>query len=230
MRPRSFCDGYDEPRLLDELVPCVAAVADDIVVVQEDAVREPVVAHELPDVFHRVELGRSSGQGQQGYIVGHPESGRAVPAGLIEDQHGVAAGIDGLTDLLEVLAHRRGLAPWHDKAGPLPLGGAHRAKQIGRHGPLILGGPRSGAPLRPASADCVLLADPRLVLEPQLYAGAAWERRFDRRQPGGEAFLKSSIAASFWPWCCGRADSLRYPSLCNSRPTVVSSRLMRNSS
>jgi hypothetical protein len=33
--------------LLDELVPSVAAVVDDIVVGFEDAVGEPVVAHKL---------------------------------------------------------------------------------------------------------------------------------------------------------------------------------------
>jgi hypothetical protein len=36
----------------------MAAVSDDVVVVGEDAVREPVVAHELPDVLDRIELER----------------------------------------------------------------------------------------------------------------------------------------------------------------------------
>jgi len=35
--------------LIDELVPSLAAVVDEIVVGFEDAVGEPVVAHELPD-------------------------------------------------------------------------------------------------------------------------------------------------------------------------------------
>ena len=34
-------------------------------------------------------------------------------------------------------------------------------------------------------------------------------------------FLKSSAANTFWSGCCGRAESLRYPSRFNSRPTVV---------
>ena len=52
----------------------------------------------------------------------------------------------------------------------------------------------------------------------------------DLPQPGGEVFLKSSTANSFCPLWRGRADILRNPSALNSRPTVVSSTEMRNSS
>lgn len=48
--------GHDAPRLIDELVPGLAAMADDVVVKGEDAVGGPVVAHELPDVLDRVQL------------------------------------------------------------------------------------------------------------------------------------------------------------------------------
>src|SRR5262249_61421576 len=40
---------HDAPRLIDELVPCRTTMVDEIVVGFEDAVGEPVVAHELPD-------------------------------------------------------------------------------------------------------------------------------------------------------------------------------------
>jgi hypothetical protein len=39
--------------LVDELIPGKAAVIDDLVIGLEDAVGEPVVADELPDVFDR---------------------------------------------------------------------------------------------------------------------------------------------------------------------------------
>jgi hypothetical protein len=39
--------GHYAPRLIGKLVPGVTAVIDDIVVGFEDAIREPVVAHEL---------------------------------------------------------------------------------------------------------------------------------------------------------------------------------------
>ena len=55
MRPLAQSDGHDAPGLIDELVPSVTAMVDEIVVGFEDAVREPVVAHELPDIFDRIE-------------------------------------------------------------------------------------------------------------------------------------------------------------------------------
>ena len=58
MCPIAQADGHDCPRLVDEAVPGKAAVIDDVVIGSEDAVGEPVVADELPDVFDRVELGR----------------------------------------------------------------------------------------------------------------------------------------------------------------------------
>jgi hypothetical protein len=47
VRPLAQSDGHDAPGLIDELVPSVAAMVDEIVVGFEEAVREPVVAHEL---------------------------------------------------------------------------------------------------------------------------------------------------------------------------------------
>jgi hypothetical protein len=49
--------GHDLPGLVDERVPGVAAVIDDIVEGFEDAVRQPILAHELPDILLAVELG-----------------------------------------------------------------------------------------------------------------------------------------------------------------------------
>src|SRR5262245_19424476 len=55
-------------------------MVDEIVVGFEDAVREPVVAHKLPDVFDRIELGAFWRQRNDGDICGHEETGRQVPA------------------------------------------------------------------------------------------------------------------------------------------------------
>ena len=49
-------DGHNPPGLIGEFVPSITAMVDEIVVGFEDAIGEPVVAHELPDVLHRVEL------------------------------------------------------------------------------------------------------------------------------------------------------------------------------
>ena len=44
MRPFSVSDGHYFPRLIDELVPGVATVVDEVVVRVEVAVGQPVVA------------------------------------------------------------------------------------------------------------------------------------------------------------------------------------------
>jgi hypothetical protein len=53
-------DLHNFPRAVEERIPSVTAVIDDIVVGFEDAVRKPVVAHVLPDIFDRVEFGAIS--------------------------------------------------------------------------------------------------------------------------------------------------------------------------
>jgi hypothetical protein len=55
VRPLAQSDGHDAPWLIDELVPGRTAMVDEIVVGFEDAIGEPIVAQELPDVFDRVE-------------------------------------------------------------------------------------------------------------------------------------------------------------------------------
>ena len=84
MGPIPSSNGHDFPGLVDESVPGVAAVVEDIVVGCEDSVREPVVADELPDVLDRVELGRPGRQRQESDIFGNLEILGAMPTGLVE--------------------------------------------------------------------------------------------------------------------------------------------------
>ena len=59
----------------------MGAVIEDIVVVLEDAVGEPVFAHELPDVFDRIEFGRSGWKRHECDIAGNFEGGGGMPSG-----------------------------------------------------------------------------------------------------------------------------------------------------
>src|SRR6516162_2116344 len=52
-------NGHDFPRLIDKRVPGVAAVIDDVVEGFESSVRQPVLPHELPDIFLAVEFRRA---------------------------------------------------------------------------------------------------------------------------------------------------------------------------
>ena len=102
MCPTAQPDGHDTPGLIDEAVPGEAALVEDVGVGFEDAVRQPVVAHGLPDILNRpfdfaqesVELGAFRGQRQQGDVGWDDERTGAMPPRLIEEQDGVSARRD----------------------------------------------------------------------------------------------------------------------------------------
>src|SRR5271156_4615086 len=94
MGPLAQSDGHDPPRLIDELVPSIATVVDDVVEGFEDSVREPVVAHELPDVFLRVQLRAFCRQCDERDVGRNDQAAGEMPAGLIDEQRGVRARRD----------------------------------------------------------------------------------------------------------------------------------------
>jgi len=104
---------------------------------------------------------------------------------------------DGPGDLDKVQIHGLGIAGGQDEGRTFSLLWTDRAEDIGGSGPLIAGCMRTGAAPSPPTRDLVLLADTRLVLEPNLYCGDI-DGLFacDFLQPYREAFLKSSIAPS----------------------------------
>jgi len=65
--------GHDFRRLVDARVPGLAAVGDDIVEGFEDAVREPVLPHKLPDMLLAVEF-----EGEAITLVAGPSRERSV--------------------------------------------------------------------------------------------------------------------------------------------------------
>ena len=93
-----------------EFVPGQAAVIEDIVVAEEDAVGQPVVAHELPDGFDRVEFGTLGREGDEREIAGDVELAGRMPTRPIEKQDGVAPGRNVLGDFIEMQLHRLGVA------------------------------------------------------------------------------------------------------------------------
>ena len=197
MCPVPQSDGQDAPRLSFEFVPSVAAVIDEIVGVEKDAVGQPVVAHELPDVLLRVEFGALWRQRHDGDVGGNDELRGEMPAGLIEQQRRMASGGDIGRDCGEVQVHRRRIAPGQDQPDSLALFGADGAENVGRGGALVAWCARPAAASCPAAGDLVLLSDPGFVAEPDLYVAGrdAFVLR-DCVQTGGEAFLKSSIAST----------------------------------
>ncbi len=123
MSPLAQADGHDDPGLVDELVPSVTEVIDDLLVGVEDPVGEPVVANELPHSLDRVEFRGARRQWQERDVVRDLELGREVPAGLVEEQHRMRAGCHRLTDLLQLVGHGVGVAIRQDQPAPLPFAG-----------------------------------------------------------------------------------------------------------
>lgn len=110
----------------------------------------------------------------------------------------MGASGDATGDLLEVQVHTPGVATRQDQTGGLAMSRTDCAEDIGRFGFLVLRRPRPAAAAGPTPGDLGLLPDPGLVGPPELYGRTERQTCLDRRQLGGEVFLKSSIATSFW--------------------------------
>jgi hypothetical protein len=80
MCPIAHADGHDAPRLLDQFVPCVTAMIEDVVIGGKHPVREPVVPHELPDILDRVQLWAFGRQRDDRDIGWHDELMGQVPS------------------------------------------------------------------------------------------------------------------------------------------------------
>ena len=122
-----------------------------------------------------------------------------MPSRLVEEEHDVFAWSDTGDDPFEMQVHRPSVAGGQDERRALAVFGADGAEDVGRSCALIVRRRGPCAASGPAPCDLVLLADARLVGEPDLYC-ARIDFLFARDlvQTGGEVFLKSSIAPSAW--------------------------------
>ena len=122
-----------------------------------------------------------------------------MPAGLVDKQGDVSAGRDLSGDLGQMQVHRLRVTSGQNERRALALFWTDRAEDVGRRRALIVRGARPRAPLGPSSRDLVLLADARLIGEPDLnIMGCDAFLLGDAFQTGGEVFLKSSMALSAW--------------------------------
>ena len=103
---------------------------------------------------------------------------RRVPAGAVEEQDGVGAAGDGAADLAEMGLHGLGVGEGHGEGRADAARGADGAEQIGALVALVGRLPGPGAAPGPLADETVLLADARLVLEPDLDSACAgmWAR------------------------------------------------------
>ncbi len=120
-----------------------------------------------------------------------------MPSSLIDQNRGVRTWRDLRGDFGQMEVHRFGVASRHDERRALAVLWTDRAEDVGRGGSLVFRRARARAALGPTPGDLVLLADARLVGEPDFY-GVGLDAFFapDLFQARGETFLKSSIAPS----------------------------------
>ena len=174
-------------------------MVEDIIIGEEHAVGEPVVADELPDVLDRVEFGALRRQWHERDVGRYGKLVRQVPSRLVDEECGVTARRDGCGDLGQVQVHRLGIASRQDERCTLAKRGTDGSEDVGGSGALIgrRRWPRSA--FGPATGDLVLLSDPGFVGEPDLYRGRLDTLVLrDLAQDGGETFLKRSIAPAAW--------------------------------
>lgn len=110
------------------------------------------------ETFSFATAGRGSGSGDK-------------LSGLIDEKNGVGSWCDGLGDFHEMEAHRLGIAGRQDQGRAFARFWAYGTEDVGRCGALIPWGTRASAALRPPAGDLVLLANARLVGEPDFFCG-----------------------------------------------------------
>src|SRR5580700_10498848 len=170
-------------------------MVEDVVVGFEDAVREPIVAHELPDVLDRIKLGRFRRQRQERDVVWDGKPLRDMPSRLIKKNDGVRAGRDCKRDFLQMQGHSLAVAGGEYEPGAFSFGRADGTENIGRCCPLIMRRGGACSTLGPAAGDIVLLPDAGFVLEPKIYLLAASLVRGDFLHDSRGGFLVLRVMA-----------------------------------
>ena len=118
-----------------------------------------------------------------------------MPPGLIEHEGGMGPRRHLAADLGQMHAHRLTVAMGHDEPSAFPFSRTDGANDPGRCPTQIAGRYWSGSAFGPAPGEFGLLADPGLVLPPQLYRRTFGRGFADLRQTGGELFFKMAISA-----------------------------------
>ena len=98
-----------------------------------------------------------------------------MPSGAVDDEHGMGARRHLGRDFNKMPLHGLGVAAGQDEAGADATLGTNGAEDIGRLRALVLGCRGPGAAFRPAPRELGFLADPGLILPPNLYVGVGRE-------------------------------------------------------
>ncbi len=145
-----------------------------------------------------------------------------MPPGAVEQQDGVSAPGDGLGDLVKVRLHGLGVGIGERERRADAARRADGAEQIGVFVALVGWLAGSCPPPGPLPDDAVLLADPRLVLKPDLDGLVRRDMGEMRLQRLGEVFLNAAMVSAFWPGWRGLALMCEKPICFKILPIVRS--------
>ena len=112
--PGDRAERADQGVICGKPVPGCLAGIHDVRQAGKHRIGQPMAAQIVPNPLDRVELRAVRRQLQQGDIAGHRQALAPVPAGAIQDHHGMRIGGDLAADLAEVMVHRGGIADRHD--------------------------------------------------------------------------------------------------------------------
>ncbi len=127
-----------------------------------------------------------------------------VPAGSIENENGVDLRRELVSEAGQEQVHGLGCGLRQDKSEGVVAAGTYGTEQIRRIETLVAEAGRTLAARKPAMACASLLADPSLVLEPDLDPRGG-SRRGYLRDLWKEVFLKVARASGSPCGCSGRA-------------------------
>ena len=183
--PHQFAVGYAKSscpadRCPGQIAACARAFAAD--------------HDDLTERFRPVELGAFRRQRNDGDVCRHDQTGRQVPAGLIDQEDGVGFGRDSFGDFRQVQVHGLGVAGRQDQGGALPRVGRPR-EDVGGSGALVTRRDGTGTALGPPSRDLVSFGQRGLRRE---QISIVWQSSAFSRAivPRVASFLKFSIAPS----------------------------------
>src|SRR6202048_2762935 len=134
------------------------------------------------------------------------------------------AGRDGLADGVEMRLHGLGVGLRHDEGDAGVAARTDGGEHIGVLLALILWVARAGSLLGPLVDEAVLLADPHLVLEPDLNRRFRGEFGHDRRDLRRKVFLNAALVSRSCTGWRGRALMCEKPSFLSARPRLTSDR------
>ena len=127
-----------------------------------------------------------------------------MPAGAVHQHDAMAVPGNVQADLLEMQLHRFGVGGRQHQGRTLAMHRADRAEDVGALIALIRRQARPRPLPGPDPGPSVLLAQPGLVLEPNLDPPVLGQMAYVRPERAGEVFLNASIVSGFCAGCCGR--------------------------